>query len=621
MIKFDTIYLKIYNKIINNALIVSRKSFKGDIGEIIDRVMPNYLRREDYISCKHAFEDLLNWSDSLDGFWHDLDQLHSLSLYKYLKYLENKQNKTKTFSNKYFSKNIKEEIDKIILQNKLEGNNQKAEELNNNFYNIKNYYKVLFKDLDFLNIEKLHKQNELLNEVKRKPKYYQKYFQILPLNIRSNIKVYQNSLTQEIEKLLKFINKSLKEANLAHMFWQDNQQMNETQIQIALNSIINSYFKFTNLDINRESSVGNGDVDFKFYRENETIIFEIKKASNPKLNQGYETQIVKYMKSLNCKKAYYIIFCFTDKDIIKANDFIKCHSNKNEYNKKIQIIICDVRKTKPILTENSVNINKDISKQYDTYINYIYNINTVKTKEEILDYFHTLKSNYEKIYDEKIKERYFQAIQGIEFSVSNITGVFKHLFSVKGPGFYKIISKENSIKDYAVTMFKEIKNYHTLNFVYKIITDQFSGLSEFNPITQSDINNVFENIKQKQPYIYKYLSSLFIDIYIFDKSCPLDYYEVISLSGNNWYIITCLSNNAQNNLYKQLGVILWNSLIQKFQDKIITKIFKKEKDFVNDFANYFIDNNSKNNKDINLKLNKLSSELRKELKYDCISND
>lgn len=621
MIKFNTIYSKTYCQIINNALIVSKKSFKEDIGEIIDRVMPNYLRREDYISCKHAFEDLINWSDSSDEFLHDLDPLHSLSLYKFLKYLENKQKKTKTFHKKYFPKNIKEEIDKIILQNKLEGNNQKAEELNNNFYNIKNYYKVLFKNLDFLNIEKLHKQNKLLNEVKQKPKYYQKYFQILPLNIRSNIKVYQNNLTQEIEKLLKFINKSLKEGNLAHMFWQDNKQMNETKIQIALNSIINSYFKFTNLDINRESSVGNGDVDFKFYRDNETIIFEIKKASNPKLNQGYETQIVKYMKSLNCKKAYYIIFCFTDKDIIKADNFIKCHSNKNEYNKKIQIIIFDVRKTKSILTENSVNINKGISKQYDTYINYIYNINTIKTREEILDYFHNLKTNYEKIHDGKIKERYFQVIQGIEFGVSNMTEVFNRLFPVKGPGFYKIISKENSIKDYAVTMFKEIKNYHTLNFVYKIITDQFSSLPEFNPITQSDINTVFKNIKQNEPYIYKYLSSLFIDIYVFNRACPPDYYEVISLSGNNWYIITCLSNNAQNNLYKQLGIILWNSLVQKFQDKIITKIFKEGKEFADDFANYFIDNNSKNIKDIKQKLNKLSSELRKELKYDCISND
>lgn len=615
MIKFDTTYSKIYNQIINNALIISKKNFKGDIGEIIDRVMPNYLRREDYNSCKKAFNDLLNWTSLSDDFIHTLDSIHTLSLYKFIKYLENKQNKNKNFNNKYFSKSIKENINTIIIQNKLEKNNQQAEELNNNFYNIKNYYQILFKDLEFLNIEKLYNQNKLLNNVKQNPKYYQKYYQILPLDIRNNVKTYQNNLIKEIEKLLKFIDKSLKKSNLAYMFWQNNKPMNETKIQIALNSIINAYFKFTNLDINRESSVGTGSVDFKFYKDNKTVIFEIKKAQNPNLNHGYETQIVKYMKSLNCQKAYYIIFCFTDQDITKAKKFINNHLNK-----KIQIKIFDVRKNKSLLTENSVNINNEISKKNDAYINYIYNIKSVKDQKEILNYFQHLKTNYEKISDENIKKRYFQTIQSIQFGHYNIvTENLNHLLANKEDSFYKINSKENSIKKFAITMFQEIKNENTLNSICNIINIKFSAPKHFNPITEHDINNVFKNIKQKLPYIYKYLSTIFIDIYIFDKACVSDYYEIISLSQYNWYILTCLSNNAQNNLYKQIGVILWHSLVQIFQDKIVTTIFKNQQDFVNTFANYFLDKNSQNIKDI--KLNQLSSKLRKELKYDCVSND
>lgn len=53
------------------------------------------------------------------------------------------------------------------------------------------------------------------------------------------------------------------------------------------------YFQTNNIDVLPEANIGRGSIDFKLSRGvNERILIEVKLASNPKLRQGLNLQLV-----------------------------------------------------------------------------------------------------------------------------------------------------------------------------------------------------------------------------------------------------------------------------------------------------------------------------------------
>ena len=70
----------------------------------------------------------------------------------------------------------------------------------------------------------------------------------------------------------------------------------------------------------------------------------MKKASSSYLKAGYENQLCDYIKYSECRNAFYLIICFTDKEYKIANDFINNHIYTDTFQMYINIAILDARK-------------------------------------------------------------------------------------------------------------------------------------------------------------------------------------------------------------------------------------------------------------------------------------
>ena len=74
-----------YPKLFNTVIKVMLEDILDDeliIGDLIEEIMPKYLRREQFENCVVALNDLKKWSQ--DTFKHDLKPIHQILLYNLL---------------------------------------------------------------------------------------------------------------------------------------------------------------------------------------------------------------------------------------------------------------------------------------------------------------------------------------------------------------------------------------------------------------------------------------------------------------------------------------------------------------------------------------------------------
>ena len=354
MICFATEHSDVYNKIIHGFL--WRDIFCNDdidIGDIIEEIAPKYLRREQYEKCEKTMIELYEWTG--DIYEHDMTCFHELMLSNYLDYLAPLKDNLENFDDIFFDEETKKmihEVSKKDYKNYGKEDGLTLKDIEDIFYDLSSYADFLFTDsdfgfLDYLYNERKHNLPIIAEKLGINLDYY---FDILPMDIQNKYKSHNITLTGEVSELLKFVQKTITNGSLSKLFWEKDTPIREDKIQIILENLMEAYFYNKGVDITREALLATGKVDFKLHRnngENEKILIEIKKASNPYLKAGYENQLIDYIRTSNCTNAFYLIICFTDKEYKKAISFIRNNIYTDSYHMYINISILDVRKKIP----------------------------------------------------------------------------------------------------------------------------------------------------------------------------------------------------------------------------------------------------------------------------------
>lgn len=96
-----------------------------------------------------------------------------------------------------------------------------------------------------------------------------------------------------------------------------------------------------NYDYTYEPKSSNGEVDFRFYRNGEVIVVEFKLSTN-KLKDGYDKQLVEYMKREKSDKGYYVIIKVKDDNAV--DNFLK---NTKITNNRPIVVVDGLLKSSP----------------------------------------------------------------------------------------------------------------------------------------------------------------------------------------------------------------------------------------------------------------------------------
>ncbi|MCI8347507.1 MAG: hypothetical protein HFJ12_06155 [Bacilli bacterium] len=524
MILFETRYTEIFNHTIQYLI---KENKDQEIEDIIDEVAPRYLRREQFRRCVITFSNLIEYTK--DKYYHRLDSLSKILLYRFLSDDTIPFRLRELRKNKKYQYKLKDITHKYIL---------KEEEINQNLYNIDWYKDRLFiDDIVFLFIsDDSKKLKEYLNE---HPSMLLPYLDILPLEIQNSLKK-DMSLYQSIQELLDFIQENIDHGNLSEIFWHDEIPMSEIGIQEVLICLLDAYFHKIDVDINRETVVGNGKIDFKFYRhQDEVILFEIKKASNRNLRFGYDHQLIDYMRACRCQYSYYIVLCFNQKDIAIAKKFIE-DVRENNYFYNVDIVILDLCKRDRIFSNHNESIfYKQISPTVNGYFNDIPNILTLSKSFEFIEYLKMLLDHFKNITIEELKQDYLLKVH--EVSTFYKSSDFNSVDWFGEDGFY-IIHEEQPLRRFILNLLRDIKTESTfLETIPEILNllKTFRNRKNHDHISKSEILEIFQYLKREQPLFYQIIKSKKLVIYLLDEtSCEFNS-SIIPIVDIGGYLLLC----------------------------------------------------------------------------------
>ena len=255
-----------------------------DIGDKIEDFIPKYLFREQYRKCIRVFNELYQWTE--DTFYHDMGAFHELALYHLIEHMSCLQREMTEFNEFFFDKKSKKLIEEAIQQDMEEFDEISLEECREIYYDISSYSDVLFIDTDFLFIDDIYNNRKLGNTILEENMgiNIDYYFEILPMDLQEQYKTKHITLTAEVNSMLQYIQECIQYGNLYKLFWVNDKPVKENIIQLILENIMDAYFYNQEIEITREALLGNGEVDFKLYKNNhedEKVLIEIKKQIVP----------------------------------------------------------------------------------------------------------------------------------------------------------------------------------------------------------------------------------------------------------------------------------------------------------------------------------------------------
>ena len=110
--------------------------------------------------------------------------------------------------------------------------------------------------------------------------------------------------------------KHLVEHNrLSELFYRNNRTPDETDWQLLLYTVADTYKVAGNLDISitREDNPGVGEIDFHITKGSKAnTVIEIKRSTNENLVHGYRTQLPAYMKAERAQSGIFMIIMEKD---------------------------------------------------------------------------------------------------------------------------------------------------------------------------------------------------------------------------------------------------------------------------------------------------------------------
>jgi hypothetical protein len=150
--------------------------------------------------------------------------------------------------------------------------------------------------------------------------------------------------SEEVFELTKTICKQYKqliEKNRMYQLIYDNKGniRKEKYAQLLFFTVAQSYCSANDIDLNRESDCGVGELDFKLSQGNHAkILIEIKYTSNPKLKKGLTSQLSAYMSAEKAQYGILLVLKNRDNDDKKIDQLLQeAHSQPNNANTVIVV--------------------------------------------------------------------------------------------------------------------------------------------------------------------------------------------------------------------------------------------------------------------------------------------
>ena len=107
--------------------------------------------------------------------------------------------------------------------------------------------------------------------------------------------------------------------------------------------VVKGYCEKYKIDISKEANIGKGPVDFKFVKDIEQkVLIELKLAKSTTFWSNLKNQLPAYLKAEEIKIGYFLIICYSQKDLEKVSKIEKCIlSAKGKSKIKINTYVID----------------------------------------------------------------------------------------------------------------------------------------------------------------------------------------------------------------------------------------------------------------------------------------
>lgn len=348
MIYFNTEHIDAYNYIIHRFLELEVFKNDSDLENMINLILPKYLRREQYQKCEQAFKDLYFYSKSKETL--TMNAFHELVLYKFISYMEDKQNDDMDFDETYFDNKFRTMVQKASEYECEHYDFDDDFYSEDYFYDVSEYSEKIFRDTDFLFLDSLYNQRNFGNTglEEKLGINIDYYFDLLPLDIQKQFKTTHITLSAEVFGFLEYFEKKIKYGSLLDLFWENDEPVDNEKIRIIFDNIMTSYFVNEDIEILWKSSVYEDIIRFEIYKrrhEEKIFLLEIRRANKSYLKEGYEKELMG--KCEKYKNANYIVLCFDDLENKQTDEFISHNVYTDEYILYLNIDKYDLRKKLP----------------------------------------------------------------------------------------------------------------------------------------------------------------------------------------------------------------------------------------------------------------------------------
>lgn len=288
------------------------------------------------------------------------------------------------------------------------------------------------------------------------------------------------------------------------------------------------------------------------------------------------------MKAWDCRNAFYLVICFTDKDYKKAKTFIKESEQTHYYHSFINILILDARvENKKFKRVNRSKLKKEVPLKIDTYFKNIDRMSTLSKVDQIIKYLDVLKNNYNDIEDSNLKRDYVKKVKKICY---DDTYMILNIDRFVNPDcFYQVIKPNYAPNKLLLKLVNDDNLERDFNSAIdniKGIYEQMEDIDNKDNLTEKQINEIILFLKQEHNDFYKILQSISLRIYLFNKSNKYINFNTITNMNLTEFVIVCYSvckSHKYNKIYlflNELGFMLSCLVLKKF-DNEIENLFKE----------------------------------------------
>lgn len=307
-----------------------------------------HLFYEDPQKCLRVVEDLCRWPN--DHFVHYLDNLHQLALYNFLRYvaeMADDDSFQETFVNNPEEKRKVRTLWKSLDEDAFDGKIT-LREFTEYIQDMYVLIDSIFEDIDFITFPEIICRAVAHNE-DMPATLIDDYREILPKDILKhyqeihNEENFRSKLFEDLAEVWARLAHDLKYTQTYKLLWRGKIPANENSAHHYLQTVLNEHFASQNVILDHEVDYGTGRADFRLVRDVwDKVLLEVKLGSNNNLSSGLTKQLVHYMDAERCEQAFYLIFCHTEEELVRAQKLAKTFSPIPH--KTIEIVVFDATK-------------------------------------------------------------------------------------------------------------------------------------------------------------------------------------------------------------------------------------------------------------------------------------